>query len=234
MADQWNDNIPAMGNQINADLPDIEENMGHMRSSFERIFETWSQASGGNSSAKFNSATGFSDGTYNYEFPTNGVAAHSVIMLGTSDTIIWMYLNAAPPGWKVLSTGADTVLAVAGGSGDYNVNGGNPDSTASWEIDGISATGGSHNHKWYNHNSGTHQSYDSSGDAYNLQNTTSPAGNHIPLCAGDDIGEDLALYGTTEEVDCWTTNKTHTHTVASDGSYRPSASVGKLFQLDTA
>ena len=52
------------------------------------------------------------DGTYKAVFPSNGVAGDAVIMLGNSSTIGWWYLNAAPPGWKVLATGADSVLGV--------------------------------------------------------------------------------------------------------------------------
>lgn len=212
MADQWNDNIPAMGNQVSADVPDIEENMGHMRSSFERIFETWSQATGGNASAKFNAGTGFNDGTYNYEFPTNGVGAHSVIMLGTSDTIAWFYLNTAPPGWKALSTGGDSVLAISGGAGDYNVNGGNPDTAASWSIDGLTnANESAHTHTISNDHTGGTNRFAGTG--------ASGATSAIPT---HDHG------GATGA------GSAHTHTISSDSTYRPKASVGKLFQLDTA
>jgi hypothetical protein len=55
--------------------------------------------------------TAFSDGTNAITVPTNGMAA-AVLMLGNSSTIAWFYLNAAPPGWKVLTTGQDTVLGV--------------------------------------------------------------------------------------------------------------------------
>ena len=159
MADQHNSNIPAMGNQISADIPDIKENLEFHKDAFERLFETWSDSD--NSAAVIDSAVGFSDGTYTYDFPTNPtIAANSIIMLGNSDTVVWMYLNAAPPGWKALSTGADSVLGIAGGSGAYNVNGGNPDSSATWTISGLSAANEqshthSHAHKWYDSESVT-------------------------------------------------------------------------------
>lgn len=215
MADQWNDNMPAMGNQISADVPDIEENFGHIKSSFTRIFETWSEASGGNAAAKFDSATGFSDGTYNYEFPTNPtIAAHSVIMLGNSSTIAWFYLNTAPPGWKVLSTGADTVIAVAGGAQGYNVDGGNVDSVADW------TTMPSHVHQWYNYRDGDDdQSYDSAGAATEWANAANTDRGILALSAsGTKIATDLYTKVVAACTDGW----------------RPKASVGKLFQLDTA
>ncbi|MHC5059202.1 MAG: hypothetical protein ACYTKD_31500, partial [Planctomycetota bacterium] len=86
------------------------------------------------------------DGTYQASFPTNSVGADAKIMMGvTNSTIVWMYLNAAPPGWKIDTTGGDTVLAISGGVGDYNVNGGNPDAAASWDIDGLTADVHFHN-----------------------------------------------------------------------------------------
>ena len=193
----WNNTSPAVADQISADIPDITENFAHLKSGFVRIFkDTWSDSD--LTTHKIDTAVGFNDGTYNYEFPTNGVAAHSVIMLGNSSTIIWMYLNAAPPGWKVLTTGADTVLGVSGGTAAYNVNGGNADSAATWD----------HNHQWQE-------------------------------SAGGGGGYDEAA---VDEVQSWSSNgSSQTNMVgASDlytknqGDWRPKASVGKLYQLDTA
>ncbi len=201
MADQHNSNIPAMGNQISADIPDIKENLEFHKDAFQVIFQSWSDSD--NSSAKFDSTTVFSDGTYTYTIPTNGVSGNAKFMIGDSNSIAWFYLNTAPPGWKALSTGGDTVLAISGGSGDYNVNGGNPDSTASWEIDSVSVTAhSSHTHSLTATGLASHG--EAGTDVYPLTSTTSGSG------------------GPT------------THTVTNDSSWRPSASVGKLFQLDTA
>jgi hypothetical protein len=120
MADQHNSNIPALSNQVAEDIPDIKENLEHAKDSFERVFKVWSTSAGGNASAKFNPAVGFNDGTYNYEFPTNQIAASSVIMLGNASTIAWFYLNTAPPGWKVTTTGKGTVLSVSDTTGTSN------------------------------------------------------------------------------------------------------------------
>jgi len=234
MADQHNSNIPAIANQISADIPDIKENLEFHKDAFQRIFETWSDTD--NTSSKFNTAPGFNDGTYNYEFPTNGVAGNSVIMLGNSSTVIWMYLNTAPPGWKALSTGADTVLGVSGGSAAYNVNGGNPDSSATWTISGLSGpshthTMGTHNHQWFKDTGGTNarQSYASNGTATNLTGSAT-SGSNIAL------NETTRLSGDwyTANVDPGDTNSGGTGAVTSAGSWRAKASVGKLFQLDTA
>ena len=45
MADQHNDNIPALGNQISADVPDIKENLEFHKDVFEAITSGWSNTS---------------------------------------------------------------------------------------------------------------------------------------------------------------------------------------------
>jgi hypothetical protein len=204
MADQHNSNIPALTNQVAEDIPDIKENLEFHKDAFEKIFETWSASD--NSSAQFDSTTVFSDGTYTYTIPTNGVAGNAKFMIGNSSTIIWMYLNAAPPGWKALTTGGDTVLGVSGGTGDYNVNGGNADSTATWTQD-------THQHKWYNWTAAgtTGQSFaETTGSAQNLANVASTGeARHIVLSSTNS---------KSINADQWTT------LVAPANTWRPSAS----------
>lgn len=218
MADQHNANIPAVGNTIAADIPDIKENLEFHKDAFQRIFAAWSDTD--NSAAVFSTTPGFNNGTHAIAFPTNASAA-AKFMLGDANTITWFYLNTAPPFWKVLSTGADMVLAIAGGAASYNVNGGNPDSAATWAISGLSASAHVHT------------------IAHTHTATTAAAANWAvptPGRAGDS--------GDSAPVD-------HNHTLttsaasASDsggeapgvvatGAWRPKASVGKLFQLDAA
>jgi len=215
----WNNTAPAVGNQITADIPDITENFAHLKSGFVRLFQdTWSDSD--LTDDKIDTTVGFNDGTYNVEFPTNGIAAHSVIMLGNSSTIIWMYLNAAPPGWKVLTTGGDTVLAVSGGTGDYNVNGGLADTASSWQIDGFSHThtGPSHTH------TGTFTGYGTGSSAGGVQSgylQTDNSGNTWHTTSAPATG----AAGT---------GATAAGGANNDSTYRPKASVGKLYQLDTA
>ena len=217
MADQHNANIPAMGNQISADIPDIKENLEFHKDALQLLLQAWSDTD--NSSGKIDTTTGFSDGTYNYEFPTNGVAGHSVIMLGDASTIVWMYLNAAPPGWKVLTTGADTVLAVAGGSGDYNVNGGLPDNAASWDIDGLTnAAEAAHTHTMAT--TATAASWDT--------------GNPVQIVSNKLTGSTGGSSSVNQVDDAVGAGSSHNHAISSDSTYRPKASVGKLYQLDTA
>lgn len=174
--------------------------------------------------------TAFKDGSANaITVPTNGMAA-AKLMLGDANTIAWFYLNTAPPGWKVQATGADTVLAIAGGAQAYNVNGGNPDSAATWargdctldltEIPAHSHTGSTA----ANESSHTH-SVDA-GSAGGAGTST--------LLGGDGAGDITSGSGSAH---------THTLTIAEEGgggahnhgsTWRPSASVGKLFKLDEA
>jgi hypothetical protein len=226
MADQHNQNIPAVGNQISADIPDIKENLEFHKDAFQVIFETWSDSD--NSSAKINTATGFYDGTYNYEFPTNGVAGDSVIMLGDSDTIIWMYLNTAPPGWKALSTGADSLLAISGGTAAYNVNGGNGGTGDTWTQPNHTHTMGTHQHVWYNYTANESESYASGGAGLDIQVTLDNGGIRANAQgAGNANLLDRDYY--TNLVDPGDTAGS-----ATANTWRPLASVGKLFQLDTA
>jgi len=49
-----------------------------------------------------------------------------------SGTKMWFFQNTAPTGWTIDSTPADSLLAVKGGSGAFNVNGGTKAGT--WQI----------------------------------------------------------------------------------------------------
>ncbi len=156
-------------------------------------------------------------------------------MLGNSSTIAWFYLNTAPPGWKALSTGADSVLAVSGGSGDYNVDGGNPDSAATWTIDGFGHVHDTtnHVHQIYDHvgTTSTANVYNSSGNSNTLTVVTAGGPGYmiraVNANSDDVVGEDL--YTQTTDI-----GDTGSGGASNDGTYRPKASVGKLFQLDTA
>jgi len=223
----WNNTAPAVGNQIAADLPDITENFAHLKSGFVRIFQdTWSDSD--LTDDKIDTTVGFNDGTYNVEFPTNGIGAHSVIMLGNSSTIVWMYLNTAPPGWKVTATGADSMIAVAGGSGLYNVNGGNTAGETWANLKAHTHAVSAHNHQWYDYKGATAHdySYNSGGSGVSLGTGTNDSGSKLLISSGTAVKADEDLY---------TTNAGNGNTGAqSTSDVRPTAAVGKLFQLDTA
>lgn len=140
--------------------------------------------------------------TYYATMPSNGVSANAKFMLGDSNTITWLYLNTAPPGWKVTATGADTVLGISGGAQAYNVDGGTAGGT--W-------TQPNHTHYSANH---THQL---------TTYSTQVGAGAINILHLNDNPAVTSSNGNLE-----------TSASATVNTYRPSASVGKLFILDTA
>lgn len=220
MADQHNSNIPAIGNTIAADIPDIKENLEFHKDAFQRIFATWSDTD--NSAAVFSTTPGFNNGTYAITFPTNAMAA-AKFMLGNSNTIAWFYLNTAPPGWKVYSYGGDTVLAISGGTAGYNVVGGAASSGQTWAPSGLTAD--SHYH---------------TGPSHTHTGTTSLAADWAvpsPGRAGSDGDSAAVDHDHTFTTAAGGNDNTGTASatgVTSTGAWRVPASVGKLFQLDTA
>jgi len=204
MTTTWNNTSPAVGNQISADIPDILENFQHLKTGFVRIFQTaWSDSD--LSAHVCDSAVGWSDGTYTYDFPTNQIAANATIMLGDADTVAWFYLNAAPPGWKVQATGADTVLAISGGSSSYNANGGT--AGGDWTT--------THTHSTPNH---THTTGTASANTVTVQSGGAPTETPTSTAHSHSIS---SSGGSTSGT-------------ANFASHRPSASIGKLFKLDEA
>lgn len=195
-------------------------------------------------------------GAFSAYMPTNGVAANAVFMLGNSSTILWMYLNTAPPGWKVLATGADTVLGISGGSYSFAVNGGQPDSTATWSITGVTAdshthTGPSHAHSGPSHThsvSGTTDAGGAHSHTYSLEGGTvlgnsSPDGAIASSGATSTASAHTHTYssttgaggtGNTGAAGTGATSGPSTQGITSAGTWRPKASIGKLYQLNTA
>jgi hypothetical protein len=175
------------------------------------------------------------------------------IMYGDTNTIIWMYLNTAPTGWTVLATGADMVLAVAGGSAAYNVNGGNPDSVATWTISGLTKDAHTHTithtHSIADH---VHQIYEfeTPGGAVvaNIYNYLGAAIDltyavvtevGLAVTAGGEAQLNQSAFtklgGTsvTSAASDGNTGAQSANGVTSSGAWRPKASVGKLFQLSS-
>lgn len=227
--------------------------------------------------------------SYYATMPSNGVSANAKLMLGDSNTIIWMYLNTAPPGWKVLTTGQDSVLGVkatarSSGTADsdetnklncstatfqsdgvlvgdtaYNITdgtsalvttvnsqtqltlasdvfpdgneqfevgtkfvdpGGNQADAGSWTVDGITAA----NENSHTHNFGTSGST-IQGTATNAIGIVSDTLQLITSNGGSTYDRPAQPSGA---------GSAHGHTISGDGKWRPAASIGRLFQLDTA
>lgn len=213
--------------------------------------------------------TSFSDGSNTITVPTNGMSACK-LMVGDSNTIAWFYLNTAPPGWKVLTTGADTVIGVAAtsytssGTTDGTTADKLVDSGADFVTDAVAV-----NDIVFNTTDKT-TAYVTAIDDLNTLSISSDIfvsgeGYRVGgLCA--DGGYAAGSWQQPEHTLTIAEMPAHTHTVwpatalgggsgsavyvspgasttgstGGDGdhnhglSYRPSASVGKLFQLDTA
>lgn len=173
------------------------------------------------------------DATYKAAFPTNPTfAADAIIMLGLSTTIAWFYVNAAPPGWKAYTAeGTDKVLAVAGGADLYNIDGGVEGGETWANLKAHTHTGNNHNHQWYNSQAAAtvDTSWQSDGSSGQNVSGTSPKTGGV---RGMNVEVDIDFPSS----DMFTINGgTGTSTGAqSTADVRPTAAVGKLWQLDTA
>ncbi len=107
MADQHNENIPAMGNQISADIPDIKENLEFHKDVFQQIGNNWSNTDATAygflktiyvpASAMVALATnGASAGTY--EYTTNDTIQQYYAFDGTTEEYV-SFSIPFPEGW---------------------------------------------------------------------------------------------------------------------------------------
>lgn len=226
----WNNTNPAVGNQIANDIPDILENFLHLKSGLDTLMqETWSDSD--LTGIHLDSTVGMYDGTYTYKPPTNSVTSNAILMTGDSNTIAWFYINTAPTGWKAYTAeGTDRVLAVSGGTGLYNANGGTEAGETWANLQGHTHTGPSHNHAWYiNNGTANHdESYNVSGAEIELTTVATKGSTRRAIYVPATSANTLAL-------DCYTSNAgTGASGAQSTSDVRPAAAVGKLWQLDTA
>jgi hypothetical protein len=185
-----------------------------------------------NNASKFNTL-GFHNGSYAIEFPTNQPAA-AKFLVGDGNTIAWFGVNEAPPFWKVYTTlGSDTVLGVAGGSGAFDVNGGQE--AGSWTISGLSVpSGGDHIQQVYDDRDSDQdgQVYNSSGAAVSI---TKAAASGDPAQLAATHSSDPTSRGVNVDMHTKLGDGVHTHpSISSDASWRIKAMIGKLYQLDAA
>jgi hypothetical protein len=85
-----------------------------------------------------------------------------------SGTEIWIHANTAPAGWTITAYAGDTLLAVKGGTGNYNHTAGTGTAYGTWNgLDHNHTSGtltsGNHYHKWYTYTSGDGYTYNSDG-----------------------------------------------------------------------
>lgn len=116
---------------------------------------------------------------------------------------VYLYENTAPTGWSIVSV-TDRVLAVKGGTGSYNVNGGN--TAGSW------SHYHEHNHMWYDDE---FKSFNSSGAS-----TTLNCAAYLYDSATQQLWRPFS-----QNVDLYTNNDSTANT-----TFRPAACVGIIVQ----
>lgn len=140
---------------------------------------------------------------------------------------LWLYEDAAPTGWTYLSSIADRVIGVKGGSNAFNVVGGNQAGT--WTHPTHTHTGSSHNHKWYDYVYSNYQdkTYDSDGSATNLGTGTNVAGGFSAI-------EYTTAVSSKTLADSYTNNAGTGATGASGtaNTWRPYGAVGIIVEKD--
>lgn len=146
---------------------------------------------------------------------------------------LWVYRNTAPDGWAIDAAVTDKVLALKGGSGAYNVDGGTtagtwtqPDCTLS-----VAQTPA--------HDHGSQQPAITVG----TQNIAGVTGggenfNSIQIKASNTVGDEARVW-TSGYLQIAATQAAHTHTSVGGGTahnhgtaYRPAAAVGTLQYMD--
>lgn len=127
-------------------------------------------------------------------------SAWIAILTGTIYQKLWIYRNDTDDGWAIDATVTDRVLALKGGSGLYNVNGG-VNAGETWaNLKAHTHTGASHNHDIGNHvhqtykdnGSSSHgQGYDSSGSLVTIPaGVITASGTHQHMLVGDQDSDE--------------------------------------------
>jgi len=155
------------------------------------------------------------------------------ILQGDVNSKIWMYRNTTCDGWTIDATVTDRVLALKGGTGLYNANGGTVAGETWANLKAhthVSPTHGhSHSHQVYNFtdNNTTGQYYNSSGSATDLPNM--PWGTNRQIAVQYTAGDPNRVVGA----DMYTTFVSGSAVPGSTGAQstadvRPQAAIGTL------
>lgn len=141
---------------------------------------------------------------------------------------VYFWEDTAPTGWTIDATAADCVLAVKGGTQDYNVSGGTK-AASSWTAFGL-GDHAAHNHQWYDVvTNSTHRSFNSGGTAGALSYGAQDDGGDIAL--GIHTDDSAASNPTPLDTDYYTANEAAmSHTF--DGTWRPPGGVGIIATKD--
>jgi len=168
----WNTDAPAVGNEISADIPDIEENFQELHDVITAI----TNGTLGTTTAANFKVDSLADGTTGF----------------ASTTTQPFYQNAAPTGWTRNSALTDNSMFMYAAAGNV-ATGGAVDAKAAH-----THTGPSHNHQWYNYigTTTTAQLYDTGGDNTNLTAITNSSGVHLTDYNGSSTSIGFDAYTT--------------------------------------
>ena len=205
---------------VATDMANIEDNFAALRSSFSGT----SAPSGAVGGQLWHDSTARKVRNY-------ANSAWLVSLLGDATQKMWIYRNDTCEGWLVDSSITDVAIVLKGGTGSYNVNGGNL--AGSWTVSGLSMSHThSHTHQWYD--GGTTgddaKTYNSAGTAIAVpQQDKAGIGIEYAAIPGKLLSEDSV---SNEALgDAYTTANAaaaSTTAVASTAAWRPRAAVGTL------
>jgi hypothetical protein len=203
--------------------------------------ELWMRATSSGTPAQFtrggmqkrNSLIPFNDGNYDFNFPTNQMAA-GIIMLGNSSTITWFYMNYAPPGWKILPVGDDYLIGA--GTNIYATGG---VGAGQWTITGLTHSHyhdmGSHTHGAGSFVTNTYHYHDLGSQASGTHFASATSGEGIITYVTDYQGSSSqGISGTSGSTSLGNSGGASSNSVSSNGSWKPQALCGKLCQLNAA
>jgi hypothetical protein len=126
----------------------------------------------------------------------------------------WVFAASASDGWVVDSSITDRVVSIRGGTAAWNVTGGSLEGTHT--ILGLA------------------NSTESSDHVHYVDNHTHTFGTINVTVGSSDVTQTPVLNSYTTSGAAFTGGKSthHTHTIASNGTWRPAAAVGTLQYLD--
>jgi len=228
MAQTYNDEIYSQATVVDTTMSRVENNFAAQKSSFSGTSNPSDAVAG----MLHMRTGGTGDGL---RIRNADDDAWHKILTGTASLKLWMYRNDTDEGWTIDATVTDRVLALKGGSGSYNANGGT--NAGSWTVTGFSGTAANdtHNHQWYNYTTLTasDQTYNASGTA-----VTVPAGGGKAAAGCATISRSVVTTANAADTlaDSYTAGDTHNHTVTvtNNGAYRPAAAIGTLQYPDLA
>lgn len=161
------------------------------------------------------------------------------VLHGSASLKLWVYRNTTDDGWTIDATVTDRVLALKGGAGLYNANGGTVAGESWANLKAHIHTGGTHTHAHGNHvhqiystsGSGEHHSYyNSAGTATIVPLSAWSADQQLAVAsASGDRKMSASMYTNLTITTAGTTSGATGNTAGSStADFRPQAAIGTL------